>query len=480
MTDIVDSIIHGCMYDDDFMRGVLPHIQERYFEDEGHKVVYEAFKTYVDKYNQRPSKDAVAININKREDITDGTYQDALTVLAEADARKHDTVNRDWLMDETEEWCRNRDLVLAIQRSILIIRGEDKELTVNALPELLSNSLAITFDASVGHDFLEDHEARFDFYNEDLQRVPFDIEFFNRITKGGVPNKTLNIIMGGTGGFKSGTMCHFAAANLFAGKDVLYITCELSEERVAERIDANMLDVEIDDIRNMDRDEYIRKIKAIKAATTGRLIIKEYPTASAHAGHFRHLLRELKLKKDFTPQVIYVDYLNICASSRCRGGENSYTLVKSIAEELRGLAVEFDVPIWSATQTNRSGYGDSDVGLENTSESFGLPATADFFVAAISSPELEEQGLLMFKQLKNRYGALGGENEKFVVGVNKAKMRLYDPEDDAQENVNIMGKASTKSQQEVLDAACAAPQFGKKTAASAMATDDEFKGFDFN
>lgn len=477
MSDIVDSIIHGCMYDDDYCRGVVPHIELRYFEEESHKVIYKAFSDYIGKYNKRPSADALSIMVNKREDISDDVYQEAITRIKAYESKKHDLNDRDWLTDETEAWCKNRSIVLAIQRSVLIMRGEDKELTENALPDLLQKALAVSFDTSIGHDFLDDAECRFDFYHEDLERIPFDIEYFNQITKGGTPNKTLNIIMGGTGGFKSGTMCHMAAANLFAGKNVLYITMELSEERVAERIDANMLDCEIDDLKDLSREEYIRKIQKIRENTVGRMVIKEYPTASAHAGHFRHLLRELELKKNFKPDIIYLDYLNICASSRCRGGENSYTLVKSIAEEIRGLAVEFDVPIWSATQTNRSGYADSDVGLENTSESFGLPATADFFVAAITTPELEEQGLIMFKQLKNRYGPVMGDNEKFVVGIKRGKMRLYDAEASAQDNIMGGGGNMTKSQQEVLDEAMAQPQFGVK--AKSSGTSDEPVG-DFN
>jgi replicative DNA helicase len=477
MSDITNSIIQGCLYNDDYMRGVIPHIELRYFEEDSHRIVYEALSQYVEKYNKSPSIDAIGIAINKRDDITDEIYQESRTLLVEMDSRKNETIEKDWLTDETESWCKERDLILAIQRSIMIVRGEDKEMTVNSLPELLQKSLSISFDQSIGHDFLEDAECRYDFYNEALQRVPFDIDYFNKITKGGTPNKTLNIIMGGTGGFKSGTMCHFAASNLFAGKNVLYITLELSEERVAERIDANMLDCEMDYLKDMDREEYVRKINAIKQQTSGRLIIKEYPTASAHAGHFRHLLRELSLKKDFKADIIYIDYLNICASSRCRGGENSYTLVKSIAEEIRGLAVEFDVPIWSATQTNRSGYSDSDVGLENTSESFGLPATADFFIAAITTPELDEQNLIMYKQLKNRYGAIGGDGDKFVVGINRAKMRLYDPEESAQDNISIMGKAESKSQKDVLEAAMQTPQFGKKAKLETAVPD--FNGFVF-
>lgn len=481
MSEIASNILHGCIYNDDYVRKVLPHIEVRYFEDEYEKLIFTAVKEYLEKYNKRPSLEAISIAVSKLNNITDDTFQEARSFLEILNEKKHDNVDTDWLTDETESWCKERDLILAIQRAIMVVRGEDKELTVNALPELLQKSLAISFDTSIGHDFLEDAESRYDFYNEDLARLPFDIEYFNKITKGGVPKKTLNIIMGGTGGFKSGTMCHMAAANLFGGKNVLYITLELSEERVAERIDANMLDCEIDDLKNMDRDEYIRKINAVKAQTAGRLIVKEYPTASAHAGHFRHLIRELNLKKSFKPDVIYIDYINICASSRCRGGENSYTLVKSIAEEVRGLAVECDVPIWSATQTNRNGYADSDVGLENTSESFGLPAVSDLFIAAINTPELQEQNLIMFKQLKNRYGAIGGEGDKFVVGINRAKMRLYDPEDGAQSNVSIMGKATTQSQQDVLNAAMATPSFGNKP--KSQVTDngnsDVFSGFNF-
>lgn len=480
MSEIASNIIHGCVFNDDYMRSVIPHIEVRYFEEESEQLIYKAISEHISKYNKRPSLEAISIALNKVNNITDDTFKEAKSFLGLLNEKRLDEIDVKWLTDETEEWCKRRDLILAIQRAVMIVRGEDKELTVNALPELLQKSLAISFDTSIGHDFLEDAEARYEFYNEDLERVAFDIEWFNKITKNGCPNKTLNIIMGGTGGFKSGTMCHMAAANLFGGKNVLYITLELSEERVAERIDANMLDCDLDDLKDLPKDEYIRKIQAVKSMTAGRLIIKEYPTASAHAGHFRHLLRELKLKKNFIPHIIYIDYLNICASSRCRGGENSYTLVKSIAEEIRGLAVEFDVPIWSATQTNRSGYADSDVGLENTSESFGLPATADFFVAAITNKELEEQNLIMFKQLKNRFAAITSDNEKFVVGITRAKMRLYDPDDNAQDNVSILGKATTKSQQEVLNAAMAMPTFGKKPKTIANDDAESFAGFAFN
>lgn len=477
MADVVDSILHGCLYDDDYVREVLPFIKSEYFEDMSHTAIFKSFTDYMNKYNQRPAANALAVMIRQRDDITDDIYKDSLELLKAYHTDRNEPINRDWLKDQTEEWCKDRDLVLAVQKAIMIIRGEDKEMSRDALPDLLRNSLAVSFDTSVGHDFLNDYESRYDFYNEDLERLSFDLDMFNKITKGGVPNKTLNIILAGTGGFKSGTMCHMAAANLFAGKNVLYITMELAEERVAERIDANMLDIEIDDVKKLQKQDYVNKIESILANTVGNLIIKEYPTASAHTGHFRHLLRELELKKNFKPDVIYIDYLNICASARCRGGENSYTLVKSISEEIRGLAVEFDVPIWSATQTNRSGLNNTDVTLENVSESTGLSSTCDLMIAAMQSDDLKEQGLMLFKQLKNRFGDIA-QDEKFVVGVNKAKMRLFDVDDQGAAKAMGASKIDSQAQKDVLNDAMSLPQFGAKS--SKKSTSDSFDGFNFD
>jgi archaellum biogenesis ATPase FlaH len=343
-------------------------------------------------------------------------------------------VDEQWLLDTTEKWCQDRAVYNAIMESISIIDGKHESLTKNALPDILTKALGVGFDTNVGHDYIENVDRRYDFYHTEEQRVPFDLDYFNKITKGGLPNKTLNIALAGTGVGKSLFMCHMAASALTQNLNVLYITLEMSEERIAERIDANLLNVPIDQIDKMSKDMFTTKVANISKQTTGKLIIKEYPTGSAHTGHYRGLLNELKLKKQFTPQIIFIDYLNICSSSRMKGmggAINSYNYIKAIAEEIRGLAVEFDVPIVSATQTTRSGYGNSDVGLEDTSESFGLPATADFMFALISTEELEQQGQMMVKQLKNRYND-PTYHKRFVIGVDRSKMRLYDVEETQQ------------------------------------------------
>tara|TARA_Y200000002_G_scaffold378051_1_gene384711 strand:+ start:1 stop:1164 length:1164 start_codon:yes stop_codon:yes gene_type:complete len=345
-----------------------------------------------------------------------------------------DVIDKDWLLDATEKWCQDRALYNAVMESISIIDGKHESLTKNALPDILSKALGVSFDKNVGHDYIENVEERYEFYHTEEDRIPFDLDYFNRITKGGVPRKTLNICLAGTGVGKSLYMCHLAASALTEGRNVLYITMEMAEERIAERIDANLLNIPIDQLENLSKDMFTTKVQNLARKTSGKLIVKEYPTGSAHVGHFRALLNELKLKKQFTPDVIYIDYLNICASSRMKamgGSINSYTYIKAIAEELRGLAVEFDVPLWSATQTTRSGFSNSDVGLEDTSESFGLPATADLMFALISTEELEGLGQLMVKQLKNRYND-PTQHKRFVIGVDRSKMRLFDADEQEQ------------------------------------------------
>jgi archaellum biogenesis ATPase FlaH len=359
-------------------------------------------------------------------------------LISSLEAEKQD---EQWLIDSTEKWCQEKAIYNAIMDSIQILDGTDGKNDKGAIPELLSDALSVSFDPNIGHDYMDDSDSRYDFYHRVEERVPFDLEYMNKITKGGIPKKSLNIILAGTGVGKSLAMCHMASANLLDGKNVLYITMEMAEEKIAERIDANLLNVTLDDLSALSKDMYDKKIERVRGKTSGKLIVKEYPTASAGSGHFRHLLNELKLKKHFVPDIIYIDYLNICTSSRIKGGAqvNSYTLVKAIAEELRGLAVEFNVPVVSATQTTRSGYSNSDVGLEDTSESFGLPATADFMVALISSEELEDLGQIMVKQLKNRYGD-PNTYKRFVVGVDRAKMRLFDVEQTAQEDIGYDDK----------------------------------------
>jgi archaellum biogenesis ATPase FlaH len=392
----------------------------------------------VDKYNSLPSKEAFIIELeNDSEGIVNvGEFSGIVdSVFSPADS---DT-DQQWLLDTTEKWCQDRAIHIAIMESINIIDGKSKEMTKNAIPEILSDALGISFDRNIGHDYVDSAESRYEFYNKVEKRVPFDLEYFNKITKGGLPNKTLNIVMAGTGVGKSLFMCHVAGGALMQNKNVLYITMEMAEERIAERIDANLLNIALDDIESVGKKTFINKVTKISSKTTGKLIVKEYPTASAHVGHFRALLNELKLKKNFMPDIIFVDYLNICASSRIKGlggSVNTYSYIKSIAEELRGLAVEYDVPILSATQTTRSGFGNSDVGLEDTSESFGLPATADMMFALIATEELDNLNQIMVKQLKNRYADLG-TNKRFVVGVDRSKMRLYDVEASAQNLIQV-------------------------------------------
>jgi replicative DNA helicase len=400
MSNVEQVILRNVLTNESYMRKVLPFIKPEYFQGVYNQLFKEAGK-FVAKYNKLPNLDAFKIEIDNSDKFNDDQYLAAMEILPNIFVKE--TADEQWLEDTTEKWCQDRAIHNAIMESISIIDGKHKNLTKNALPDLLSKALAVSFDTNIGHDYIENVNERFKFYHEDEERIPFDLEYFNKITKGGLPNKTLNIALAGTGVGKSLFMCHCAGNVLVQGKNVLYITMEMAEERIAERIDANLLDIPLDQLQHITQDSLVKKVGTLAAKTNGKLIIKEYPTGSAHTGHFRALLNELKLKKNFVPDMIFIDYLNICASSRMKGmggSINSYTYIKAIAEELRGLAVEFNVPIFSATQTTRSGYSSSDPGLEDTSESFGLPATADLMFALVSSEELEALGQIMVKQLK--------------------------------------------------------------------------------
>ena len=429
-TNILSQLINS----ESYARKVLPFLKEEYFQTVTDRLLVTKIKQYMDKYNVPPSKEALIIELD-HEELREVDYNESVSQV-ERMTVDEDT-NEQWLIDKTEQFCQEKAVYNAIMESIHIIDGKSKDKTKTAIPQVLSEALAVSFDNHIGHDFIEDYQQRFDFYHHKEERVPFDLEYMNKITKGGIPRKSLNIILAGTGVGKSLAMCHFAASNMMQGKNVLYITMEMAEEKIAERIDANLLNVRVDDLVKLEKSMYDKKIADLRARTPGRLIIKEYPTASAHSGHFRHLINELKIKRNFIPDIIYIDYLNICASSRTKavgGTINSYTFVKAIAEELRGLAVEKNVPIVSATQTTRSGFSNSDVGLEDTSESFGLPATADFMFAIINSDEMEQLNQLMVKQLKNRYND-PTLYKRFVIGVDRAKMRLYDVEQNAQQDI---------------------------------------------
>ena len=424
-TNLEQTILRNLLTDEQYMRKVLPFVKPDYFEGV-YRILFREAGKYVGKYNKLPSAESFKIELDQTDRLTGEQYTMAVDILPQLFSKE--PIDNQWLLDTTEKWCQDRAIYNAIMESISIIDGKHESLTKGALPDLLSKALGVAFDTNVGHDYVENYEERFDFYHAEEDRIPFDLEYFNKITKGGVPRKTLNIALAGTGVGKSLFMCHVAASALVEGRNVLYITMEMAEERIAERIDANLLNVPIDQLPNLSREMFRTKVEDIARKTTGKLIVKEYPTGSAHSGHFRALLNELKLKRQFEPDIIFIDYLNICASSRMKGmggAINSYNYIKAIAEELRGLAVEFDVPVFSATQTTRSGYSNSDVGLEDTSESFGLPATADLMFALISTEELEKSSQMMVKQLKNRYND-PTLHKRFVIGVDRAKMRLYD------------------------------------------------------
>ena len=426
-------IFSNLVFNEDYGRKVIPFLKEEYFSNYSDKVIFKLIDAYVKKYNSFPSKEALAIDLTLLEGISDDAFKSCRDTIASFSEEDSDM---DWLLDKTENFCQEKAVYNAIMQSIEIIDDRSGKLTKGSIPQILTDALGVSFDTSIGHDFIVDSDARFEFYHAKEARVAFDLEYFNKITQGGLPKKTLNIILAGTGVGKSLAMCHFAAANMVSGLNVLYITMEMAEERIAERIDANLLDVTLDELKIIPKDSYVKKMDRLKQKVKGKLVIKEYPTACAGSANFRHLINELKIKKNFVPDVIYIDYLNICMSSRIKNGANvnSYTLVKAIAEELRGLAVENNVPIVSATQTTRSGYSNSDVGLEDTSESFGLPATADFMFALTTSEELEELGQIMVKQLKNRYND-PSVNRRFVLGVDRSKMRLFDVEQSAQEDI---------------------------------------------
>ena len=429
-TNIEQTILRNLLTDEKYMRKVLPFIKPDYFQGI-YKTLFKEAGKYVAKYNKLPTSETLGIELNDS-NLSGEQFQMAMDIVPQLFAIEK--IDQDWLIDSTEKWCQDRAIHNAIMESITIIDGKHESLTKGALPDLLSKALGVAFDTNVGHDYVENAEQRYDFYHTEEDRIPFDLEYFNKITKGGVPNKTLNICLAGTGVGKSLFMCHLAASSLVDGKNVLYITMEMAEERIAERIDANLLNIPIDQLETMSKDMFTKKVYDLSKKTAGKLIVKEYPTGSAHSGHFRALLNELKLKKEFQPDIIFIDYLNICASSRMKamgGAINSYTYIKAIAEELRGLAVEYDLPIFSATQTTRSGYSNSDVGLEDTSESFGLPATADLMFALISTEELEKMNQMMVKQLKNRYND-PTHYKRFVIGVDRSKMRLFDVDEDDQ------------------------------------------------
>lgn len=427
-------IFSNLIFNEEYARKVIPFLKEEYFVDYTDKTLFKLIDSYSKKYNSFPSKEALVIDLTNKEGINEDTFKKCKSTIETFD--KDENTKLEWLLDKTETFCQEKAVYNAIMKSIEIIDDRSGNLTKGSIPQILTDALGVSFDSHIGHDFIDDSDSRFEFYHTKESRIGFDLEYFNKITQGGLPKKTLNIILAGTGVGKSLAMCHFAAANMVAGLNVLYITMEMAEERIAERIDANLLDVTLDDLKVIPKDSYEKKMERLKRKVKGKLVIKEYPTACAGSANFRHLLNELKIKKNFVPNVIYIDYLNICMSSRIRHGSNvnSYTLVKAIAEELRGLAVEHNVPIISATQTTRSGYSSSDVGLEDTSESFGLPATADFMFALTTSEELEELGQIMVKQLKNRYND-PSTNRRFVLGVDRSKMRLYDVEQSAQDDI---------------------------------------------
>jgi replicative DNA helicase len=432
-------ILNHLLNNEDYCRRVIPYLEKEYFEGT-HKTVFDLIAKFVAKHNKLPSGKILDLELRKIQ-APDDILNNAAKLISEI--REKSDIDTDYLIKESEKWCKDRAVYIAIMNSIQIIDGKNKEKSEGAIPEILSNALGVSFDQAIGHDYIDNSEERYDFYNRVEERISWDLDYFNKITKGGIPNKTLNICLAGTGVGKSLFMCHCAASVLEQGKNVLYITMEMAEERIAERIDANLMDLPIHQLESLSKNVFNSKIQKIAQASIGKLIIKEYPTGAAHTGHFRALLNELKLKKKFAPDIIYVDYLNICSSSRMKamgGSINSYTYIKAIAEELRGLAIEFNVPIVSATQTNRSGYSNTDVGLEDTSESFGLPATADLMFALISTEELEEMGQLMVKQLKNRYND-PTSYRRFVIGVDRSRMKLYDVEESAQ--TDLIGDSSS-------------------------------------
>ena len=432
------TTLSNLVYNEPYARKVLPFIKPEYFANRHERVVFEEINKFVEKYGNQPTKEALSIELDNRKDLNEDEFKSVLDIVQ---TLSNAEVDMQWLVDTTEKFCKDKAVYNAILSGIQIIEGKDKQHTAEAIPNILSDALAVAFDQNVGHDYVENGEERYEFYHKKEEKLEFDLDYFNKITKGGLPQKTLNIAIAGTGVGKSLFMCHMAASTLMQGKNVLYITLEMAEERIAERIDANLMNITMDDLHELPKKMFTDRLSKIQTKTNGKLIIKEYPTASAHSGHFRSLMKELALKKSFKPDIIFIDYLNICASSRFKGNANvgSYFYIKAIAEELRGLAVEHNVPIMSETQTTRGGYANSDIGLEDTSESFGLPATADLMFALISTEDLESLNQIMVKQLKNRYND-PGINKRFVIGIDRARMKLYDCEQEAQDDIIDSGQ----------------------------------------
>jgi replicative DNA helicase len=445
MKRLETTILKNLIFNEDYARKILPFIKSEYFTDNTEKILFQEVEEYINHYKNLPTYESLVINFTESKTLTEQQVQDSIGMLREINSEKDERSDIAWLIDNTEKFCQDKAIYNAIMKSVKILDNKSDKDSKGSIPQLLSDALGVSFDSSVGHDYVEDADNRFDFYHRHETKIPFDLDLFNKITKGGLPTKTLNIALAGTGVGKSLFMCHVAGSCLSQGLNVLYITMEMAEERIAERIDANLLNIDISDLHAISKQDYDRKFSAMRVKTQGKLIIKEYPTAAASALHFRALLNELQLKKSFKPDIIFIDYLNICASARIKPGSNvnSYSYIKAIAEELRGLAVEFAVPIVSATQTTRSGFTSSDPGLEDTSESFGLPATADFMFALISTEELEQLNQIMIKQLKNRYND-PNTFKRFVVGIDRAKMKLYDVEQSAQDDIVDAGQVDDK------------------------------------
>ena len=463
---IESAILTNLLQNEEYTRKVLPFLKTDYFTNNADKIVYDSVNEFVNKYNSLPSKEALSIELQEVK-INEEEFKEAMELLDDISKETEEYTDLSWLLDTTEKFCQDKAIYNAVVESISILDSQKSDQDKGVIPEILSDALSVSFDPHVGHDYLDDSDDRFEFYHRVEEKIPFDLDYFNRITKGGLPQKSLNICLAGTGVGKSLFMCHVASSCLSQNQNVLYITLEMAEEKIAERIDANLLDIAVDDLHALSKDMYDKKIENLRKTTKGKLIVKEYPTASANVNHFRALLNELNLKRSFIPDIIFVDYLNICTSSRIRTGANvnSYTYIKSIAEELRGLAVENKIPIVSATQTTRSGYSNTDVGLEDTSESFGLPATADLMFAIISTEQMEELGQIMVKQLKNRYND-PTVNRKFVVGIDRAKMKLFDVSQAAQMELVDTGQVEDDT-----------PAFDKATGGKFKKRD--FSGFDY-
>ena len=454
MNSLEFTILNNLVSNDQFRRQVFPYLKREYFEEQSNKLLFNLISEFITKYEKCPTKESLGVDLQNITTLSDQEFKTTIESISKISDEK---VDHNWLVDSTEEWCRNRAIYLSLLESIQIADGKDEKKDKGSIPSILSDAIAVSFDNRIGHDYFANYAERFEYYNRVEEKIPFDLNMFNKITKGGLSNKTLNVALAGTGVGKSLFMCHVAASTLLQGKNVLYITCEMSEEKIAERIDSNLLGINIQDIADLPKQIFESKVNKLKKKTTGKLIIKEYPTAAAHVGHFKALLNELTLKTSFKPDLIFVDYLNICASQRFKGSTvNSYTYVKAIAEELRGLAVENNVPIVSATQTTRSGFGSSDIDLTDTSESFGLPATADFMFALISTEESEQLGQILIKQLKNRYND-PTMNKRFAIGVDRSKMKLYDVEQSAQdgvsenESVTVINKVTSEDRPNVLN-----------------------------